>query len=186
MSVFMKDKSSTHYPLKHLSTTMSDNISSTNDYTSKDIQSSDNSNQESITNQQQQSSSQVRSSDACDAWMLLSLRSAPASPSANGSSQASNWAKERAGEKSADPMARLEGRGFEYLIREKRTIIGRDSSQGKVDVHMGHSSFISRRHVEIYYDPPHGFFMACRGKNGVFVDGIFQRRGSPPYKLPPT
>ncbi len=83
-------------------------------------------------------------------------------------------------------MARLEARGFEYLIRDKRTIIGRDSSRGKVDVNMGHSSFISRRHIEIVFDPPNGFFMMCRGKNGVFVDGVFQRRGAPAYKLPPS
>lgn len=125
-----------------------------------------------------------RSSDACDAWVLLSLRSAPASPSSL-SHQNPSWTKESAKNLSkTSPMARLETRGFEYLIREKRTIIGRDSSRGKVDVHMGHSSFISRRHIEIYHESPCTFFMICRGKNGVFVDGEFQRRGSPPFKLP--
>lgn len=125
-----------------------------------------------------------RSSDACDAWVLLSLRSAPASPSSLSHPNPS-WTKEGTKNNSkSSPMARLEARGFEYLIREKRTIIGRDSSRGKVDVNMGHSSFISRRHIEIYHEPPCSFFMVCRGKNGVFVDGIFKRRGSPPYKLP--
>lgn len=124
-----------------------------------------------------------------DAWVLLSLRSAPASPSNTGANHPPSWAQNRAAGgnvKSNAAMARLEARGFEYLIREKRTIIGRDSSRGKVDVNMGHSSFISRRHIEIFYEPPNGFFMLCRGKNGVFVDGVFQRRGSPAYKLPPT
>lgn len=124
-----------------------------------------------------------------DAWVLLSLRSAPASPSGTGANHPPSWAKDRAAGgnvKTNAAMARLEARGFEYLIREKRTIIGRDSSRGKVDVNMGHSSFISRRHIEIFYEPPNGFFMLCRGKNGVFVDGVFQRRGSPAYKLPPT
>ncbi|OTF83499.1 hypothetical protein BLA29_014794 [Euroglyphus maynei] len=83
-------------------------------------------------------------------------------------------------------MAKLEARGFEYLIRGNRTIIGRDSSRGKVDVNMGHSNFISRRHLEIYFESPSNFFLTCKGKNGVFIDGAFQRRGSPPYKLPPT
>ena len=126
----------------------------------------------------------ISASDACDAWVLLSLRSAPASPS---STQPSNWAKDNVGpnSKPMTPMAKLEARGFEYLIRGDRTVIGRDSSLGKVDVNMGHSNFISRRHLEIYYEAPN-FFMICKGKNGVFIDGAFQRRNSPPYKLPPT
>lgn len=136
--------------------------------------------------------STTRNGDAaCDAWVLLSLRSAPASPTSSGSNnQTPSWVRERTastnGTKPSSAMARLEARGFEYLIRDKRTIIGRDSSRGKVDVNMGHSSFISRRHIEIVFDPPNGFFMMCRGKNGVFVDGVFQRRGAPAYKLPPS
>ncbi|KAL4240131.1 Forkhead box protein K2 [Mactra antiquata] len=48
---------------------------------------------------------------------------------------------------------------------------------------MGHSSFISRVHLEITFDHPN-FFMKCNGKNGVFIDGIFQRKGAPPLQLP--
>lgn len=126
-----------------------------------------------------------QSNISSDAWVLLSLHSAPTSPSA----QRSNWAKDNAnpGNKSSmSAMAKLETRGFEYLIRENRTIIGRDSSRGRVDVNMGHSSFISRRHLEIHFQPPNDFFLFCKGKNGVFIDGAFQRRGSPAYKLPRT
>ena len=47
---------------------------------------------------------------------------------------------------------------------------------------MGHSSFISRRHIEIFYEDYH-FFLTCNGKNGVFVDGAFQRKGAPPLQL---
>ena len=56
---------------------------------------------------------------------------------------------------------------------------------GEVDVSMGHSSFISRRHIEIFYEDYH-FFLTCNGKNGVFVDGAFQRKGAPPLQLSKT
>lgn len=80
-------------------------------------------------------------------------------------------------------IARIEGREFEYLVRQKRLVIGRNSSRGQVDVNMGHSSFISRRHLEVYFDHPY-FYMICNGKNGVFVDGVFQRKGAAPLQLP--
>ncbi|XP_040845824.1 forkhead box protein K2 isoform X2 [Ochotona curzoniae] len=103
-------------------------------------------------------------------------------------------------------VARLEGREFEYLMKKRSVTIGRNSSQGSVDVSMGHSSFISRRHLEIFTPPGGGghggaaseppaqprpdggaggdFYLRCLGKNGVFVDGVFQRRGAPPLQLP--
>ncbi|KAJ7428940.1 forkhead box protein K2-like protein [Willisornis vidua] len=108
----------------------------------------------------------------------------------------------------AAAVARLEGREFEYLMKKRSVTIGRNSSQGSVDVSMGHSSFISRRHLEIFTaappppppagadgppPPPQGdpaggpggdFYLRCLGKNGVFVDGVFQRRGAPPLQLP--
>lgn len=69
------------------------------------------------------------------------------------------------------------------MVRQSRVVIGRNSSKGDVDVNMGHNSFISRRHIEIYFETPH-FYMICNGKNGVFVDGVFQRKGAPPLQLP--
>lgn len=110
-----------------------------------------------------------------DAWALLALKSAPASPTKM------QWNPEAKGA----PIARLEGREFEYMVRQRRITIGRNSSKGEVDVNMGHSSFISRRHLEIFYDHPF-FFMTCNGKNGVFVDGVFQRKGAPAFQLPKT
>jgi forkhead box protein K len=80
-------------------------------------------------------------------------------------------------------IARIEGREFEFLVRQKRLVIGRNSSRGQVDVNMGHSSFISRRHLEVYFEHPF-FYMICNGKNGVFVDGVFQRKGAAPLQLP--
>uniref|UniRef100_A0A4W5N2A6 Forkhead box K2 n=1 Tax=Hucho hucho TaxID=62062 RepID=A0A4W5N2A6_9TELE len=90
---------------------------------------------------------------------------------------------------SSGPVARLEGREFEYLMKKRSATIGRNSSQGSVDVSMGHSSFISRRHLEIFtvIDDSTGggdFYLRCLGKNGVFVDGVFLRRGAPPLQLP--
>ncbi|XP_061564151.1 forkhead box protein K2 isoform X2 [Cololabis saira] len=93
----------------------------------------------------------------------------------------------------APAVARLEGREFEYLMKKRSVTVGRNSSQGSVDVSMGHSSFISRRHLEIFTaageDGGAGagagdFYLRCLGKNGVFVDGVFQRRGAPPLQLP--
>uniref|UniRef100_A0A3Q0SHX8 Forkhead box K1 n=1 Tax=Amphilophus citrinellus TaxID=61819 RepID=A0A3Q0SHX8_AMPCI len=81
-------------------------------------------------------------------------------------------------------LARLEGRDFEYVMRQRTVTIGRNSSHGSVDINMGHSSFISRRHLQITYDEACGFSLRCLGKNGVFVDGVFQRRGAPPLPLP--
>uniref|UniRef100_T1JLL6 Fork-head domain-containing protein n=1 Tax=Strigamia maritima TaxID=126957 RepID=T1JLL6_STRMM len=107
-----------------------------------------------------------------DAWALLALKSAPASPSKV------QWSPERKGM----AIAKLEGREFEYMVRQNRITIGRNSSRGEVDVNMGHSSFISRKHLEIYFDSPH-FYMTCTGKNGVFVDGVFQRKGAPHLQL---
>ncbi|XP_071965099.1 forkhead box protein K1-like [Antedon mediterranea] len=111
-----------------------------------------------------------------DAWALLALKSAPASPTRL------NWADD---EEKGPILAKLEGREFEFVMRKTRVSIGRNSRQGEVDVNMGHSSFISRKHVEIVYEPPN-FFMNCNGKNGIFVDGSFQRRGAPPLQLPKT
>uniref|UniRef100_A0A665T708 Forkhead box protein K2-like n=1 Tax=Echeneis naucrates TaxID=173247 RepID=A0A665T708_ECHNA len=92
---------------------------------------------------------------------------------------------------SSGPVARLEGREFEYMMKKRSVTIGRNSSQGSVDVSMGHSSFISRRHLEIFTASDDGagsgdFYLRCLGKNGVFVDGVFLRRVSctpPPRHL---
>lgn len=68
-------------------------------------------------------------------------------------------------------------------MRQPSVTIGRNSSQGSVDLSMGLSSFISRRHLQLSFQEPH-FYLRCLGKNGVFVDGAFQRRGAPALQLP--
>ncbi|KAJ8915121.1 hypothetical protein NQ315_000373 [Exocentrus adspersus] len=94
-----------------------------------------------------------------DAWALLSLKSQPASPARM------QWSPDNKG----GPDSSHRG----------------NSSRGDVDVNMGHSSFISRRHLEVFFEHPY-FYMLCNGKNGVFVDGVFQRKGAPSIRLPKT
>ncbi len=84
-------------------------------------------------------------------------------------------------------LAKLETREFEFFIRNRHTTVGRNSSKGIVDINMGHSSFVSRRHLEIFFEdepPPGNFYLICNGKNGIFVDGVFVRKGAPKYRLP--
>lgn len=82
-----------------------------------------------------------------------------------------------------EPLARLQTKDFEYLMVKNRIVVGRNSSAGDVDVNMGHSSFISREHIEITFDYP-SFYLTCGGKNGIFVDGIFQKKGAPRVQIP--
>lgn len=79
--------------------------------------------------------------------------------------------------------ARLEGRNFDFYMTKRRVVIGRNSKLGDVDVNMGSSKFISRRHLDIVMDR-HSFYVLCRGKNGVFVDDTFQRRENKRLQLP--
>jgi len=125
-----------------------------------------------------------------DAYALLALRSAPSSPAAR---RSVSWSP--AGEERGVALARLEGRDFEFTMRKRRATIGRSSSKGDVDIDMGRSSFVSRNHLEIFCidgasssgSAPADtlrFFLVCNGKNGIFVDGFFQRKGAEPLELP--
>ena len=111
-----------------------------------------------------------------DAWALLSLKDAtlgqPPRPVTSNS------------QISKTPIAKITGKEFEYFVRQGKVVIGRNSStQGEVDIHLGNSSFISRAHVEIHYEQQE-FYLRVNGKNGIFVDGQFQRKIDPPLKLP--
>ena len=109
-----------------------------------------------------------------DAWALLALKDATIAPPrpVNGNHRITKT-----------PIAKISGKDFEYLVRQSQTIIGRNSStHGEVDINLGNSSFISRAHVEIHYERQE-FFLKCNGKNGIFVDGQFQRKTDPPLKL---
>ena len=83
----------------------------------------------------------------------------------------------------AGAYARLEGRNFEFYMTKRRVVIGRNSKLGDVDVNMGSSRFISRKHLEVVLDR-NSFYALCRGKNGIFVDDTFQRRENKRVLLP--
>lgn len=117
--------------------------------------------------------------DDTGARALLALKSAPCSPVRAVSPPAARALSPQA----QAPLARLHGRDLEFVMRQRAVTVGRNSSHGAVDVSMGHSSFVSRRHLQITFDEP-DFYLRCLGKNGVFVDGVFQRRGAPPIRLP--
>ncbi|XP_016361512.1 forkhead box protein K1-like [Sinocyclocheilus anshuiensis] len=129
--------------------------------------------------------------DDTGARALLALKSAPCSPVAVSvppvytlsSSTSPGITSSMSLSSPWQALARLEGRDFEFAMRQRTVTVGRNSSHGSVDVNMGHSSFISRRHLQISFEEPH-FYLRCLGKNGVFVDGVFQRRGAPPLLLP--
>ena len=80
-------------------------------------------------------------------------------------------------------FARLEGRDFEFLMTKRRIVIGRKSKLGSVDLNMGATRFISRKHLEISLDGSK-FYLLCRGKNGVFVNNHFQKREAQRLQLP--
>lgn len=81
------------------------------------------------------------------------------------------------------PIAQLLSKDFEYFMVKHRIIVGRNSSNGDVDVNMGHSSFISREHLEISFEHPH-FYLKCGGKNGIFIDNVFQKRELECVRIP--
>ncbi|XP_030645684.1 forkhead box protein K1 [Chanos chanos] len=127
--------------------------------------------------------------DDTGARALLALKSAPCSPVRVAIPPVYTLSSNTTGIPSmplsppSRALARLEGRDFEFVMRQRTVTVGRNSSHGSVDVNMGHSSFISRRHLQITFEEPN-FYLRCLGKNGVFVDGVFQRRGAPPLLLP--
>jgi len=111
--------------------------------------------------------------DSADAWALLALKDPSNSPF-------------RVKDAGGQALAKIRGKEFEFLVRNSTTIIGRNSStQGNVDIHLGNSSFISRAHVEILFEKSR-FFLKCNGKNGIFLDGHFQRKSAPPVEMPKT
>ena len=69
----------------------------------------------------------------------------------------------------------------DYFIFKPTTVIGRNSAQGLVDLHINLSSYISRKHAVIKYNGKYkvnAFTMNCLGKNGIFINGQFHMAGS--------
>jgi len=135
--------------------------------------------------------SDVRNVSDSDAWALLALREA--SVGKQTTENMNVWASGDScrGKKPLEgtPLAVLEGHDFEYAIRKSRVTVGRSSNKNDVDVKIGHSTFVSRVHLEICADNPDisdgppKFFIRCHGKNGIFVDGAFRRKGDEAMQL---
>lgn len=82
-------------------------------------------------------------------------------------------------------IARLMSKDNILLVSDHTIEIGRNSSKSNVHFHVSKNNFVSRKHLIIQYDPKNkGFYLLCLSKNGVFVDGIFQRKGVEPLRLP--
>jgi len=129
-----------------------------------------------------------------DALALLALKSAPVCTQTikNMDAWASGDHNIVVGKTLVDgtlPLAHLKGHNFEYTMRKSHVTIGRSSSPEDVDVKVGHSTFVSRVHVDIICAADVGvqrpkFFVQCRGKNGIFVDGVFRGKGDDAVELP--
>jgi len=135
--------------------------------------------------------SDVRKVSDSDALALLALQAAPICRQTMENMDA--WASGDSirGKTLVDgtlPLAHLKGHNFEYTMRKTRVTIGRSDSLEDVDVKVGHSTFVSRVHLEIFWADAGvqrpKFFIRCHGKNGIFVDGIFRRKGADAVELP--
>ena len=129
---------------------------------------------------------EVKYDPQADAWALLALKDPTNSPYKQQQHAAVAHHRHQSGGGGSMALAKIRGKEFEYLVRKARTIIGRNSTtQGGVDIHLGNSSFISRAHVEVLLEND-GFYLKCNGKNGIFLDGHFQRKNAPPVQMPKT
>lgn len=79
-------------------------------------------------------------------------------------------------------LGRLTSKDNILFISQNLVEIGRNSSKSSVDYNVGKNSFISRKHLQIQHSSGE-FVLVCLSKNGVFVDGVFQRKTSEPLKL---
>ena len=80
-------------------------------------------------------------------------------------------------------IGRLVSKDNILLISQNVIEIGRNSSKSMVDFHVGKNSFVSRKHLILQYDGQ-DFNLVCASKNGVFIDGVFQRKSVEATPLP--
>lgn len=78
--------------------------------------------------------------------------------------------------------ARLEFENFIFYVQTLQVVLGRKSENDQshsVDVHLGDSKAISRKHAKIFYNfGTERFELSIQGKNGAFVDDVFVERGA--------
>ena len=76
---------------------------------------------------------------------------------------------------------------FVYYVKTLSVTLGRrvGGADSDIDVDLGPSKLISRRHARINFDFETRFFvLSALGKNGVTVNGVQHLPGSPPIELP--
>ncbi|KAJ2901005.1 hypothetical protein GGI21_004731, partial [Coemansia aciculifera] len=78
--------------------------------------------------------------------------------------------------------AKLEGPDFCYYVRTLEVLLGRHQSANDpepVDIDLGDSKAVSRRHAKIYYNfMSQSFELQVLGKNGCLVDDEYYPRGT--------
>nr|CAH8868984.1 unnamed protein product [Trichobilharzia regenti] len=79
--------------------------------------------------------------------------------------------------------ARLRIKGVTYEMVKHHITIGRSSANYPVDIDIGPSSYISRRHLEIYWKA-NSLKLKCKGKNGIFIDQVFRPHCSHLLSIP--
>lgn len=81
-------------------------------------------------------------------------------------------------------LGRLVHKEQYLLIQEPCIDIGRNSTKSNVHFHVSKNSFISRKHLQLTFQPSTGdFYLICLSKNGIFVDKSFFRNLHEPIKL---
>lgn len=81
-------------------------------------------------------------------------------------------------------FARIKGIGgltsVDHVMRSYHIVLGRPNKSFEVDVSLGDTMNVSRKHGEIYYDfEKKGFFLRVLGKNGIQVDGTLVSPSDP-------
>ncbi|QDZ19019.1 FHA domain-containing protein [Chloropicon primus] len=78
----------------------------------------------------------------------------------------------------------VEGSDIDYLLKKYEIFIGRKSKSTPVDVVLGNSMSISRKHAKISYNfDTRNWELTILGKNGVSVGKILYAPSSPPVVL---
>lgn len=80
-------------------------------------------------------------------------------------------------------LGRLTSKENVLFMGDELVDIGRNSTRSSVTFHVGKSSFVSRKHMQIFYYQ-NDFYLTCLSKNGIFIDGVFTRKTQQPLRLP--
>ncbi|CCH60049.1 hypothetical protein TBLA_0C02390 [Henningerozyma blattae CBS 6284] len=92
-----------------------------------------------------------------------------------------NGAQRLSDESKISAYARLDFQSFTFYVQTLHVILGRRSENDfshKVDVNLGPSKSISRRHAQIFYNFGTGRYeLSVLGRNGVFINEQFVEKG---------